>query len=317
MKKLSIIILICCFISSCKKKDLSELNYCDPLPTTPDFGWFYVNPDTGISRLHYNPLDPNEIIYLEHHYLTGEFWLCKLNLNTKEKDYVYEADFTSNPYYGNNNWIIFCLSDKNVYKIRPDGTGLTKLTHENKSFAAMWSFDCSEIYFQTHLVYDKPNGFGKIRQGIGVAIDINGNITDTLWGGWGGNLSVLNDSIAAYIGDRGLDIYNFREGTFKPVFSESKKNTNSTGIVWLNEKEVCWSRLDGVYKTNIESGKTIQLRYSCNSNYYKRPAYSKTDNKIIFEHVTSYADGDRLYGKTSFVSMNKDGSNETEIEIIY
>lgn len=306
-------------LTACKKDFTEAPSRCVPLPPSPPFGWSGVFPDTGYSSPCFNPENPDEIIYREHHFNTGEFWLCKLNLKTLEKDYIFQGGFWSSPRWGMNNWIIFSLSDANVYKIKSDGTGLQQLTSNGKSFAPGWSHDYNKIYYSSYIILtdtSKPGVPAQQQKSIGISIDLEGNLLDTLWSGWSKNIFSINDSIAVSVNYWGFCIINMISGTFNYLAQDDpSEGEGSSGIVQINNGTFLWSSERGVFITDITANSHLIIMSTCNSNYYANPTYSPQSRKVILEHIIKIPKGDLLYGDDTFVMMNSDGTEKTEIKI--
>lgn len=311
-------------LSACKKNVLEPMSDCDPLPPEPRLGWNYIFPDTGYSAPCFNPENPDEIIYREHHFSTGEFWLCKLNLKTMKKEYILQGNFWSEPKWGKEDWIIFTLSDANIYKIHSNGTNLTQLTFIGKCFDPGWSHDYNKIYYSSYIILSDTTRPGipppQQQKEIGISMDLDGKFIDTLWGGWGNGMAPINDSMAASVDmvfpTTGLSLFNFKSGGYKFIYkNNSSDGVGGLGIAQITDKEFLWSSEQGLYVTNISSKLTFQLKETCNSNYYSHPTYSTQLNKIIMEHTIKIPKGDIMDGSHNIVMMNPDGTGEEEIKI--
>jgi len=325
MKNLLYLNLLLLAFSACIKDLPKPASGCEPLPVSPAFGWIYKLPDTGYSSPCFNPDNPYEIIYKEQIFADGEMWICKLNFESEEKNYLLRGKLWSSPIWGRNDWIIFTLSDANVYKMKSDGTELTQLTFNGKSFSPIWSYDYSKIYFNTTLIVPDTTRGGipppNRAEPVGIAIDLDGNVLDTIRMWNSRTVSFINDSIAFVYDLAGngvnseLVLINVNTGTRTVLERYDPNLGTATGIVRLNKNRVLWARRDGIFVYNHVDGSVTQLLETCNSNYFLNLSYSQQLEKIIMENKISNPSGDFLYVKSILTRTCPDLSEIESINI--
>lgn len=300
------------FLSSCI--DEEPRPDCEPITQTMKDEYNHIFPDTGISAPCFNPENPNEIIYREHIYTTGEFWLCKYNIATKKKSYILKAEFNSEPKWGKNDWIVFSLNDYNLYRIKSTGEELKQLTFDNKTYHPSWTFNDSLIVYSSYVIIPNPADTNRlIHLAIGVISDINGVSIDTITG-WSRNSVFCSDTIMFSVSHNGMGTINTNIGEHI-MYKELKDDEGgSFGIEKLNANTVYWSNFDGIYSTNIFSGESRVIKATCNSSFYGFPTYSSETNMIIWQHDIRIVKDSSIIYNTNF-EISKLGSDSIKVLI--
>jgi hypothetical protein len=272
-------------------------------PDEPSLGLIYIIDSASYLHPSFNPNNPDEIIFKHKEYGTGVSRLYRYNLVTKEKYLIYTGELYFPSYWGSNDWIIMNPEDKNVWKIRPDGTGLAQLTNSNSDFYPTWSPDAS--MFMASRVF---GGWSRtiLYTSDAIPVDTLDNVGLSAGGNWSNsNMNCRGDHVA--------DIYKD-----SIVFSITiqEEHTGILGVHWLNEEEYLWSYEAGIFHTNYITGITTLVKSSCRTREYMCPTYHPLKNKVIWQKVElTQLDKFKVAVKSRLYMMNTDGTEEEEIII--
>jgi len=311
-----ICILILLVLCSCEHNNTDQ-NKCVPIPECPgDFGWQpRAKYPIMFSSPCFNPENNDEIAAFEHNYTTGEFYIIKYNLITNEKNYILEGNFWSAPAWGKDDWIIFNINGADVYRIKSDGSQFKRLTFSGNCHRPFWNYDYSKIYFHSSIFY-KDTIDGKIRnvqEGIGVIMDIEGNISDTV------TYTAKESPDGRYMAffNTFYRIYDVENDSLIEMDIEIDPNLGGSSTVWINNNTLLWSRSDGIYRTDLITKSTVKLKSGCNSSVLYFCDYSTSKDLILCEKVEYKQIGksDILESDSYFVTMKSDLSEEKRIEI--
>lgn len=308
-----VIVLVLC--TACKKDKVPQFseNYnsfqcsdCLPIPAgNPGVFDQYILDTNYFTSPQYNPNNDDEIVYIEWASMSKK--LYKLNLLTSQKSLIFEGDLSgSHISWGKNDWILFSLMDYQIWKIKSDGTQLTKVTSNGSWFHPEWDsegdlFIAYHGYVNSSLYYS-----GKIWDGSGSLVDSFN---------WSPIIGDWNSSIGYGC------VYDARISVVDPFLNSviSDFNTNATNYFsfnWITNEEALLTSVDGIYKYNIYSKKLEHLKCSCNSKIYSGGTVNSNRAKIIYALSTlSRIDGSTILDKSILVSMDINGTNEEIIEI--
>ena len=271
--KLHFLIIITAFLMSCKKEqhklpDITLKNYCpekyqarstalpdtlhktDAFPITPTTYIFDYQTKYVLDLPVPNPNNPFEFTFLrklsENIGLNSE--LCTYNFCTNELKVVTDIVLYGLD-WGVNNWLIFTGPQHQIWKIKPDGTGLTQLTFNSgaPSIRAKWSPNGKMFVY---------NHFGSlyIADEFGENIE-SFNVNSEDWC-WKDNSTILFTQNQGKI--QSLDISN---GDIEEVY-----NANSHGMSPISVDEdnnIYFNDMQGVYSLS-SSGQLTQL----DTNYF-------------------------------------------------
>ncbi len=259
--------------------------------------------------IHYNPNNPNEIIFRLSDGVADGFELVKYNLETKERKEIYQGTFSNRPRWGKNGWILLNIIDSlgfNIYKIDETGNNLTALTTKGNCLNPEWDINSSSFIYS--IANSSPAQY--------IIANDQGEIIDSTYAGViGDGATWQHEKLIANPSFKGLVISDPEKSNAEEIFQTEALAQSLPGAVWLNNKEVFWCNTTGIYITNIESKETQIIRQTCNALAYQRPTYTQQAKKIILEKLERINEDDGT-GKAiiNVVSMNLDG---TEEEIIY
>jgi hypothetical protein len=245
-----------------------------------------------------NPNYPDEILITYFDFLATRRKLARYNLKTKEKKILLESGLNgapvlaTRPRWSTNGWIIFdgqpgTIPAWDAYKIKDSGDSLTRLTFQGNIHRPEWNWKGDKFYC----------GFGMNTNML--IFDEHGNIMDTVTVGAG---------LSTWKHPAGLKAGHQNAKTFRVVhpekdslvfnmalpheYSGGNGNTFNGGAEWLDEENIIWSCVGGVFRTNYNTGQTKQLISSCDAILYSNPAYSSAIKKVIFLRRTyAFPDG--------------------------
>jgi len=246
---------------ACKKDATLE-----PLPC----GWVHSNPykiyvepliqwteDWTATSARFNPNNPNQFAYLEFHGTWHEKSLIVYDMTTGTKTTLATNVAPSDPSWSVKDWILFQgFNDYQIWKVKPNGDSLIRITHAGASYYPEWSPD------GTHFVslYDAPrSGFRS-----SVIRDHDGNITDTVWGGGAKKWSPDGDKLALAGSIEGPS-YVYINSPKNVITIPYSDDSDGPGMfvlgVWTpDSRSLIWSRGgEKLYITEIATSETTLL----------------------------------------------------------
>ncbi len=301
---------------SCEKEHCEDLDNLVNMQGQSLFG--VIHPVYGYP--YFNPNNADELMfYYQHNEPVLSRKLIKYQLSTGNYEVIFEGLHSAQPKWSKNGWVLLSLWNRlgndraNIWKIKDTGDSLTQLTTAGTYFFPEWNEAGDKYVYQ----FSDP-GTG-IESYYGIATK-DGTPIDTLSIYPRGNSSWQHDSLFAYTDTYGLYISDFTQGTIDTLYQVDTPNSISRGgVAWLDDENIVWTHLEGVYRTNVQTKETTRLIESCNSDYYQYPTYAPQTEKIVMQRVERIrTDGDEGIANARLYMMKKDGSDlellELEIE---
>lgn len=314
----SIIITFILLTIGCEKDKMNIKEQCEELEALVDMQgmplFYQVYPSYGVPC--FNPNNPDEIIFFYAKENAGPpHKLVKYNLSSKEYQTIYEGQFGIRPRWSKKGWILLSLWNElgndgfNIWKIKENGDSLTQLTTTGNCFAPEWNKNGDKFIYQFANVFPDP---------VFITADVNGVAIDTFLVGTNGGGSWQHDSLFSYTDIYGLYLGDLSKDSAELLFEvESPNSISKGGTEWVDDSNIIWSHLDGIYITNIHSEETTRIIGSCNSEYYQLPTYSPQIDKVVFQRVDRVKTDNEIGNLfTGLYIMNLDGTCEEKIEII-
>jgi hypothetical protein len=311
MKTLKFFILLS-LLSSCGKEKNEQCNVspipvyeCIELGEEPYLDWNYYLDTNHYLYPCFNPNNSNEIIYTIKNYSTGTSKLYKYNLITHAKFLLFEGDQLFSPDWGSNGWILLNLSDRSIWKIKSDGTGLENVLNTGNDFSPIWNKD-STIFsvFRGSFADNLQKTILYTEEGLPFDTLQNTGLESTM--DW------RIDGLACGVGIYGPGVYDIINDV--RIFFDSGQYNFSGGAVWLNNNEFIWSYEKGIYKSNYFTGEKNLVKSSCQTRMYQAPTYHADINKIIWTRVDLKQLNDfDVEVKSRLFIMNPDGTEEEEL----
>jgi hypothetical protein len=311
----AIILIVSIFSTSCRKdkgppfledSNSFQCNDCSIIPVG-NFSVFdqYILDTNYLTSPQFNPNNDNEIVFIE--WTSTSKKLYKFNLITSQKTLIFEGNISgSHISWGKNDWILFSLMDYQIWKIKSDGTQLTKVTSNGSWFHPEWNID-GELFITYH-GYVNSNIYysGKIWNSSGLIVD-SFNWSPII-GDWNSDIGYgcVCDSRISVI-DPFIDNY---------ISDFNSNSTNYFSFNWISDDEALITSVDGIHKYNIITKKLENIKCSCNSRIYSGGTVNSHRTKIIYSlSILSRLDGSTILDKSMLVTIDVDGTNEELIEI--
>lgn len=286
-----------CSFVACKKEGGNE--YCAPHPLDP----YSLGPLPARILFYYacfNPNSDDEILYVQND-SAGTF-LYTLNLTTRQKKLVVKTDIYSVPQWSSNGWIAFTSVGFALWKVKPNGDSLTMVSSPGlKVYRPSWNYDNSGFIANAYL-------------GKTIRVSGNGNLINTL--------IVPKGSYAEYIDANHfltngslLGVYNILNSTFDPIAPVDF--ITCLGAAPLNDHEVLWSDVNGIFKADRLSKIVTKLKEPCESASYWYPSLNRSKSKVLWIKVETKIDetisSERGVMSYKVVLTSPDGSDEESV----
>lgn len=291
-------------LSSCKRyppyipqSDPSEACY-EPFPS----GAAIYHHDINYSLAQFNPGQPEQIVYMRRFKALdfGDVW--NYNLQTRQAfPIVSQTVLRVKNFSCGKFWIALETTNKEIWKIKYDGSGLTRISQIAKGSHPSWSADGTQL-----MIYTETGN-----QGMHRVTDADGNTIKTIQTG---------SKIARFTTQPDV-ILGFQTGADKRVFQYStqyKKTIRSfpvdekdglANVTMLpNNYEMLMTKKWGIYKVNlIDTQYTVQLREMCWKQYYDRPSLSPDGHFVVFtKTITEMSSPERLNQREEIWLMDSD-----------
>lgn len=307
MKKLIyFLITIFCFLSCHKDIDITPIigdcNDDDFPEPSRGTSFTYNDPKEYPVSVNYNPTNPNELIVSWKTEKTGRVDVYVYDREKRKKRLLIENLFCGSN-ISQDGWIAFC-KDNALWKIKTDGSQLTKIA-DFLVCGLDWNPD------GTMLSFFADSKIRVIQNGIVQTLDdlygLNAFATHAKWDYSGTKIALSNTSVSIY------DTIT-KEYTKLEVIDGA-----NPGIAWLrNGHEILWNNWSGIYKTDIYTQATTQIRDICRSRVEGIMMQSQDGSKLIGIRYDYRYVGKKKYDIDSdiyVIEMNTDGSNERRIWI--
>lgn len=274
--------MIC--ISSCQKHppyipqaDPSESCF-DEIPSTAVIYHAPIN----FCFAQFNPGKPEEVVYMRRFQAEdfGDIWIY--NLNTRQAfPIVSKLMLKVKNFSCGKHFLALETTNKEIWRIRYDGTELTKITGIKTGSHPSWNSDGTQL-----MVYTV-----KDNKGINVVMDQDGNTLKTL--NTGSKNTRFTNQPDVYLGfqpGRDKNIFQYNSQYNKTIRSFPIEESDGLANVALmpNNYEMIMTKKWGIYKVNlIDTQYTVLLRDMCWRQYYDRPSLSPDGQFIVFTKTIS------------------------------
>jgi hypothetical protein len=278
---------------------------CIDFPPSPSLlGYQYQQPEITYNAPSFNPINPNEIIFVRGYYSTQSNELVKYNLISKQETILLNStQIWGHPNWGKNGWILLNKGDNQVWKIKDNGDSLTQLTTQF-GLDAIWSPNADEFTYWVQIGSTYYTFFS----------DVNGNVFDTLlypnvlyrgaWSPDGSKIATNFGYVLSYIdlNNRQIIQVNISPNS-APIYD----------INWLSDSEtMIWCTNDGFFKTNINTNVTTKIKNACSAIRYIYPTVF--NNKMIIQRFDSkLLNSETIYTENNLYMMDVDGNNEKKL----
>lgn len=322
-KAISFILLI--VISSvvglqCKKDvaiNISNTADCrGPWPCDGQGFMFFLGPVQN-SAPFFNPVNPNQFLYIEKD-KPGNTSIVTYDMVTKQKQYVItKFDAFLDAKWSLTGWIVTQdASDQNFYRIKPDGTGLTKIRNcENLGDFFLPPVSVADI----------------VASGVGYSISFkfDGTTVDSFPNKefqFGDVCNTEDPSGKWYLACHSTSAPYPSTITVKSIddliatdvyipYSQLYRNWDYTALSWHpNGEDIYYASYLDIQKVNIKTYTHSIVKLGCSIEPYSKIRVSPDGKKILAEKAYFYFDDKcKIYYNTDLVIMNIDGSDERKV----
>lgn len=308
------ITLICAlqFLVSCRKdSQLTEAGQfwgcckeevCMELPPAPEIGYVYATQGVQYYTPFFNPLSNEEFICTR---IVDGFQpeLIKVNLETLTHEVLVSPMSLGRAVWGSDGWIIFQHGDGLIWKIREDGSLMTKVSNEYLGDRPEFAKDGTSFITMSYSSANFTIGYRPI-------FDLFGNLIDSSSYYCEGNITTGYPYFATS--------NKFSEGYFS-FYDHDLTSSNGSGIAFKDmsnnltvitqpisgdltsfdidsEKLIYTTYWGSMYLVNLFNSKIKTLRSGCKSRYYDFVSMTSNGEKAIFQKSTSRVtdDGDSV-----------------------
>lgn len=316
---LAIFALLFIWQVGCKKdpRIFPDGSVCEDFPSSPaGIGYQYQsrNPTLNKWASCFNPNNAAEIVFTTgDSIITSGNNLYTLNLNTGQKIYL-ANNVWFQPKWSVKNWIVFNRVGSQIWKIKSNGDSLTQLTFMNENYDPEWSPDGEKLVFRQVIgsMY-----YIMITTANGVKLD---SITNAYYGdgAWSPNNTKIATVFNASTGHN-IGLIDLQSKAINALTSYSEQSSTAKTIIlnmaWsIDSQFIFWCSGYGLYKTNVNTGTTTQLKYGCDMKSYIFPSISPDGQKIIVVRTDQkLLNQNTIYGENNLYMMDINGENETKI----
>jgi hypothetical protein len=320
-----LILVSLCLLFACNKDAPIVYDTCPMVVETcisipsykgPGTGFRYVMSDSfSYDRPSINPYNPNEIVFFL--YNDGYKGIFTYNMLTKKKTQLTSGSINSaappsQAKWGRNGWIIFGEHDYNIYKIKPNGDSLTKLTKTGRNYTPDWNYDGT--MFCARYLNNRNNLYTAF-------YDAQGNIIDSI--------QELNTNKSLFYDQVDWQNKRYVLGTQNQnfiLFDYAKKETinilNTYGLSvgfprWAGESDIIFSGQEGIYTMNIYNRKVKKIRETCSGKNYSDVIVLDNNKLLCSGYTTNIIDTfqEILAYKTNIYILNRCDTNSIELDL--
>ncbi len=258
----------------------------------------------------FNPSNSNEIIYVLGDYINNTTTMIKYNLVTKIK-ITLASGIWGHPDWNMKGWIIFNRNDDQIWKVKDNGDSLIQLTTQG-AYDGISDHPGNRLCFNTYTA----TMYSYISNENALIIDSLHYPATIYHGSWSPDNSKIAAGVHSPTGSAGgvgyIDMISKQPIV---IYSGIAVQNGTNGVDWFPDSQtILWCSEKGVFKTNITTGSTIQIKWGCTSRTYLWPSVSSDVSKIIIQRYDYKAVIDTIFAEGNLYIMNADGSNETKIE---
>ena len=327
MKNLFSLFCICIsVIFSCKKDEVADLvdytyNFTEPVIPSGDLTfdcpnsqieYSYIDQYT-YSRPMFNPINPNEIAYLRHSPLEleckGELWI--FNFKTG-RTYKVTSQKMCKFDWSILNWIVFGNENGEVWKVKPNGSELTKILPSGNFYSIIKINNSGNQFFLS-----KPSqiSFGRISN----TFDLDGNLIQdipTLEYSYIQTLDWNDRQIIFSEGGGQFNIYHFQSDSITIVENQPTSTFHNNNLQLLNNDEILWSFEKYIHQLNLKTLIRTTIKLADDLDWFGQVDASIDQKTIIVRKQDFIKHDECTIHKRTFLSlMDIDGSNERRILI--
>lgn len=319
---------------SCKKKNEAEppsvdappivvvddLPACESIPPAPaPFGWqdSTADPSQNILAYNYNPLNPDEFIYLLDGDISIYHPLLKYNVISKQKTELGHIGSYA-PSINSKGWITYSSVDNNIFKVKINGDSLVQITFNFISLAAQWDYQGKGIYFFQQANQNLGNQIAKL--------DASGNLVINLFPADLPQFAVFHKSdqiLFCKTSGSLVTVFQRKIGTEPeiplvtgPYNAQSGVSNFNNLCIDLKDENFFWSNTLGIFRCNIATLKVDTLFKNCESRIFDYPQVSAHNNELTMTmHLKKVLGSYQLFHEYRAMNVDLDQVKATEVKL--
>ena len=287
---------------ACRKLPVepADIPVCEEIPpSTSPFGYSFDYPDFTFSSAVFNPGNSEQIAYARYDQIDNESELWVWDQSSGEAIPL-ASNITGRPVWSVSNWIFFASLDKQIYKVRPGGDSLSRLTHDNWNRVPACHPNGDQLLF---FVDNSPEFYTRI-------INIEGELIDSVyelassnvkWSPNGTHLTYISsDPTLATHGFYEFDLTTRQTELLFLVPSQGRNEDIIRQYEWLpGENKIMFTREKDISIGDVETGEITPVLEGCDTRKFNDLALSPDGQRFLSTWILSEV----LNGAEMFVDI--------------
>jgi len=288
---------------------------CGALPPTPPaFGWkdSIPNQDQSINAFFYNPLNPNQIVYVVNGDEFGYNKVFFYNILTRQSIRLCDnSEYL--PRMNRNGWIVYSTADLNIFKVKINGDSLTQLTGNNMNSDPQWDYQGNTIYAYQAASISNASRLVQMRADGSVITTIPLDLPNTAMAHHSNRMAYLKVSASIIF----LYLRDLATSSEVLLLSTDKAGTTFSNLTFdKNDENLYWSSSTGIFKCNIAKPSIDTVMKNCPNATYDKPYASDFGNKITFGcHVKKPIGTTRLLHQYKALELDMNTKQLHEVKV--
>jgi hypothetical protein len=293
---------------------------CVDLPPTPAAGWRDTSAlaDQQINAFFFNPLNPNQVIFVANGDLFGFNKMYNYDILTKKMTLLGDnGDYL--PRINKKGWIVFNRVDLNIYKVKVNGDSLTQLTFNNTASDPKWDYTGNSIYFYQSAQGSQPTLLVTMNANGSIYTTFPVDLANTAVAHKPERIAYLksdNDRVSVFLRDLAVNSETLvlsvpaTVSTFQTVLSHLVFDATDENLYWSNDQ--------GIFKYNLAAAKPELLKENCSNIVYSRPMMVGNDNLHTFTcHTKKAISPSRVLHQYKALELDLNLKQQREVKIFH
>ena len=308
--------LLFILLASCSKDDDKLTQTCEDFPESQSvIGYKIINKPNATYAPSFNPNNTQEFCFGRNvHTPDGNYNidLWKVNLVNWRQQKLGDA-FWGEPDWGKNGWILFNRPGNQIYKIKSNGDSLTHLPFPDVCFNPRWNNATGSLL---HNISDHPTSSAVERSADGQNVQYvqSRKLHYFIISPDGSKL------VSAPSGSPYSTFYLFNYPSLNEMVLGEMDGTKGEAVgfkAWHPDNlHVFWTCRKGLFKTNVATKQTWQLKTGCDSRSYQAIDISPDGKTIaVTRHDVKLIEENMLEAEISIYLMDINGNNERKLAL--
>jgi hypothetical protein len=318
MKKIIHLLFFTLLFVSCKwdrqeYENCAVIEECKDIPySTSLIGYQDWREGVLYSAPCFNPLNPDEFVYLEQNWVNNfpQNSLVIYNMSTHQSNAILTGRYViAEPIWTIKNEIYFWDSSWEIYKIKPDGSELTNVTNRGGCRFPAINPEGSKLFFH----YNPNNDLSD-----GLIMDLTtSEIIDTVVAGSCSDWSDSNLLISNQ-GSTIVTTYNVATREFKVVYDYEVENTFLPTFDIKVDKAgqyIYFSAYQyGLKRINLQNNSVTEIKQACDSHDFKGISIHPNNTKMLVAvEKNTKVNETRIIIESEIWLMDTDGCNSIRV----